>query len=204
MKNFTDFFISRPDEEIKRISAEFGFDRVIFVKEIKEISDFKDIEDYSFILINTQDKTKMRQFIDKALARNKKIIIQGKDGSLNRAALETKRIFMLLSPEAEATKDFQNYRNSGLNQVLCKIAEKNKVIIGISFSELLKIKSDKELAERIGRIMQNISLCRKYKTNMRLANFSSKKENLRAAMDLRSFGFAIGITPEQANNSLIQ
>lgn len=123
---FTDYFIGEKNKEIESTAKKLGFDKVIFMKEVIEASDFNNIENYEYVLINVNETAKMRQFIDKAIARKKTIIMQGKDDSFNRAALETKRIFMLLSPEAAATRDFMSYRNSGLNQVLCKIAEKKQ------------------------------------------------------------------------------
>ena len=191
--SFTDYFIGQKNTEIESLARKLCFEKVIFIKEIKEASDFNSIENYEYVLINVNETGKMRQFIDKAIARKKIIIIQGKDDSFNRAALETKRIFMLLSPEATAGRDFMSYRNSGMNQVLCKIAEKNNVTIGISFSELLEINNSINLAERIGRIMQNIAICRKYKTKMHLSNFSKKEEQMRSALDLRSFGTVLGM-----------
>jgi len=59
--------------------------------------------------------------------RDKIIIIEG--GKLNREILENKRVHILLSPEKYKEEDSLHQRNSGLNQVLCKIAQKNKVAI---------------------------------------------------------------------------
>jgi len=193
MKGFTDFFIGENDEKITGMLKELDFDRVIFIKKAREKLDFDNLDNYDGVLIDVDSKEKLRQFVDKAYARKKTIIVQAKDDSFNRAALETKKISILLSPETSQKADFMSYRNSGLNQVLCKIAEKNNIAIGISFSEILETKNDKELAERIGRIMQNIMICRKYKTRIQLANFASKKEFLRAALDIRSFGSAMGL-----------
>jgi RNase P/RNase MRP subunit p30 len=193
MKGFTDFFIGEKDEKIKETLKGMDFDRVIFAKKVVDKSDFDNLENCDAVLIDVDSMEKLRQFVDKAHARKKTIIVKAGDDSFNRAALETKKISILLSPEAGQKADFMSYRNSGLNQVLCKIAEKNNIAIGISFSELLEIKNDKELAERLGRIMQNIMLCRKYKTKIQLANFASKKESLRAALDIRSFGSAMGL-----------
>jgi RNase P/RNase MRP subunit p30 len=203
MKNFADFFIGLPDEKTMQIEREIGFSRLIPVKTVQDTSDFNNLEGYDAVLIDTVSKEKLRQFVDKAKSRNKLIIVKAKDDSFNRSALETKKISVLLSPENQEKADFMAYRNSGLNQVLCKIAEKNKVSIGISFSEILSISSDKILAERIGRIMQNIMICRKYKTKIQFANFSNEIKFLRSASDLRSFGLAVGMTPEQANKQLI-
>jgi len=90
-------------------------------------------------------------------------------------------------------------RDSGLNHVLCKLANKNKIAIGINFSDLLK---EKHLSKRIGRIMQNIKLCRKFKVNLVLASFAKDKHEQRNPKDLEIFAQTIGMTPFQAKTSL--
>src|SRR3989344_7408011 len=90
-------------------------------------------------------------------------IVEGGSEEKNRKAVEDKSTDILLSPERNAQNDKLSSRNSGLNQVLCKLAHDNKIAIGFSFSEILK---SKERSVLIGRIMQNIKLCRKYKVRI--------------------------------------
>ncbi|MDP4012986.1 MAG: RNase P subunit p30 family protein [Candidatus Nanoarchaeia archaeon] len=127
-----------------------------------------------------------------------KIVIGGSE-NLNRKAVEDKSVDILMRPETESEKDKVHYRVSGLNQVLCKLANKNKVAIGFSFSDLLNSKYKDKV---IGRMMQNVRLCRKYNVKMVICSFAKEKFEMRAAKDLISFGLTIGMTGKEANDAL--
>ena len=70
------------------------------------------------------------------------VVIKGGDEKINRLAVENKKIDILLSPEDNNKKDSLFFRNSGLNHVLCRLANKNNVAIVFDFSFLLN--SEKE------------------------------------------------------------
>jgi len=145
-------------------------------------------------------KAKNKDDLRKQVSRNygKFILaVQGSNDDVNRAAVEDARIDILLNPEIERTRDFSDWRNSGLNNVLCNLASKNDIPIGIDLSTLPKEKF--ALAERLGRIMQNIRLCRKFKTKMLI--FS--QENEFNGFDLQSIAFTLGMSTQQAKESLI-
>lgn len=127
--------------------------------------------------------SKLRDLIIKA---DSPIIIQGGDDKINRFVLENKKVDILLSPEKNNKKDSLFFRNSGLNQVLCKLAYKNNISIGFNFSDILN--SDKEeRAKILGRMFQNARLCKKYKVNMIFSTFAKDKYELRSKAILNSF-----------------
>lgn len=126
-------------------------------------------------------------------------IIMGSSEKINRKAVEDKSVDILMSPEMEVEKDKVHQRVSGLNQVLCKLANKNKVAIGFSFSDLL---NSKEKDKVIGRMVQNVHLCRKYKVKMVLCSFAKDKWEMRAPLDLASFGVIIGMTGKEVKDAL--
>ena len=125
-------------------------------------------------------------------------IVEG--GALNREILSSKNIDILVSPEKNRKEDFLHHRNSGLNQVLCTLAKKNKVAIAFSFNEILKSK-DVERAKIIGRMQQNIRLCRKYKVDMIIASFANDKYEMRSLNDLKSFARVIGMNSQEVKKS---
>lgn len=98
-------------------------------------------------------------------------------------------------------RDFIHYRNSGLNQVLCKLAKKNNIAIAFNFNLILNSEGMLR-SQLLGRMMQNIKFCRKYKVNMVIGSFASKPEEMRSAHDLISFGISIGMHPKEAKESL--
>lgn len=119
----------------------------------------------------------------------------------NREILETKSIDMLVSPEKTQRSDMLNQRNSGLNQVLCNLARKNGISIGFNIQELIKTKGV-ERAQILGRMKQNVVMCRKYKATMILASFAETIYDQKTAYELQQFGKIIGMTPKEAKEAL--
>jgi RNase P/RNase MRP subunit p30 len=122
-------------------------------------------------------------------------IVKGKNENSNRAALEEKRNVMLLDPQVVPIKDHLHYRKSGLNQVMCGLANKNDIIIGFSLENL----RDPVMK---GRVMQNIKLCRKYKAKMAILSLAKDKYSLRGVRDLISFAKTLGMTEPEAKLAL--
>lgn len=122
--------------------------------------------------------------IQEAKKENKAIIFTSKDDELNRKILEKQPIDILLLRQS-GRKDFQKQRNSGFNQVLAKIAKKNKVSIGIELDEIINSKNE-EKQEIIARIKQNIKICNKNKLKMAFVTLDAK--NKRNSRDLKSLG----------------
>jgi ribonuclease P/MRP protein subunit RPP1 len=117
----------------------------------------------------------------------KKIIFSSGDDELNRKILEKENIQILLLNMKER-KDFQKQRNSGFNQVLAKIAKKKEIVIGINLDEIIN-SSEKEKAQILSRIRQNVKLCSKNKLKMK---FILDKEH-RNIYDLKSLGLILGM-----------
>src|SRR3989344_8241198 len=74
--------------------------------------------------------------------------------------------------EKISEKDSLHQRASGLNQVYCKLAVKHKIAVAFNLSDILKAKNK---AVILGRIMQNIRLCRKYKVKMIIISLAEDK-----------------------------
>lgn len=116
-------------------------------------------------------------------------VIQGGKDTVNRKAVENKSVEILMSPERGRNKDFMKSRNSGLNQVLCKLANKNNVAIGYDFNYLLKAK-ESQRSNIIGRMKFNVVLCNKYKVKMYVCNSTKEKKGV---SDLEAFGRILGM-----------
>jgi len=153
------------------------------------------------LVIKTEKKEEVIRKVSSFHSKNIPVIILGSADEINRMAVEDKRASMLLNPEETRKKDFMHWKNSGLNHVLCRLAAQNNVKIGISFSSLADLKG-RDRASRLGRIMQNIVLCRKYKTKMLIASFAESEAELLSPYELKSLALTLGMTPAQANQSL--
>ncbi len=132
------------------------------------------------------------------LRMNQKLnIINGGNELTNRKAVENKSIDILLHPEENTKKDFMHSRNSGLNQVLCRLANKNNVSIGFSFNNILN-SSGMKRAILLGRMIQNVILCKKYKVKMIVVNHTAN-DCERDNGDLKSFGICLGMHPSDVH-----
>ncbi len=139
------------------------------------------------ILIQEKTFEKARKEIRKD--NDKVIIFSSDDDDLNRKILEKENINILLLNQS-ARKDFMKQRNSGLNQVLAKIAKKKDIVIGINFDEIIN-SYGKRKSQILARIKQNINLCNKNKLKMKFI-FLDKK-NKRNIYDLKSLGLVLGM-----------
>ena len=134
------------------------------------------------IILTETNFSKLRDAIKKN--KDDKIIFTSKNDELNRKVLEILPIQILLI-NLEDKKDYQKQRDSGFNQVMAKIAKKNKIQIGINFDELISSKNKEKI---ISRVIQNIKLCNKYKIQMKF--ISKTKQNI---LNLKSLGLVLGM-----------
>lgn len=121
------------------------------------------------------------------------IIIKAKDDLFNRKILDYGKFDILLSPELGEKKDNLRQLDSGLNEVLTKIASKKKIAIGIDLEDLKKL-TKKIKSIRLARIKQNIQICKKTKTDIKILN----SKDLRNAFSLL---VSLGSSTEQAQKA---
>lgn len=180
-------------------AQKLGFDGLLFLEDFEQKK-----QKNRGVLINATNKAVLRKQLSKAKSGNEKniVIMLGSDDEINREAIESRKIDILLSPEHTRKNDFTHYRNSGLNDVLCNLAKANNIAIAIDFNGLNSMKNEKEKALRLGRIMQNIRICSKTGAKMIIASFSKTPEQMFSARDLRSFCLAIGMNTKQAKEAL--
>jgi len=139
------------------------------------------------MLIEGDNFQKIRENIRKN--KDKKIIFSGNNENINRKVLEKEKIDVLLINQ-KGRKDSSKQRNSGFNHILAKIAKKNNVSIGINLNEIIDSNSRKSKAEIIGRIIQNIKICKKNRLDMEFIIRKNKKINLQ---NIKSFGLILGM-----------
>lgn len=176
----------RNSKTIREKAKELGFDEIFSVEEFGKETEAEGV------LIRAKTKEDLINKINRAKGRYRFVIVLGGNNEINRTALESKHADMLLNPEQEREKDFMKYRDSGLNHVLCKIAKENGKAIGIDFSQIRKMKG-KEDAERLGRVLQNIRLCRKYDVRLVLASLAKNEKEMVHSAELKAFARTLRI-----------
>ena len=144
----------------------------------------------SVIDINNIEKAK--QQIN--TAKEKPIIIKAQDTIFNRKLLEYGKFDILLDVEKVKGKDSLRNINSGLNHVLAKITEKNNIALGIDISPL-SAKNKKEKAILLTKLRQNIKICRKTNTKIKVLNYKNKKDSFALLLSL-------GCSTKQAKEAL--
>ncbi len=128
--------------------------------------------------------------------REAKIIISDlKDYEKARSLITSKRIGILLNPHLQEKKDQLHFRLGGLDQAICKELSTNNIPIAFTLDSLNN-------HTEIGRAMQNIKLCRKYKIKMFFFTFAKIPYELRAVNDLISFLKILGMTEQEARYAL--
>ena len=119
--------------------------------------------------------------------KGKTIIFSSNNDDTNRKILEKEKIGILLLNQKKR-KDPQKQRNSGLNQVLAKIAKKNNIEIGINLDEIIE-STKKEKSEILARVKQNIKICNKNKIKMKFISEKYKRD----IYDVKALGLVLGM-----------
>ena len=129
------------------------------------------------------------------LQGNEIIIASAGSEDVNRALFENKNMDIVMNLELSGKEDGMHYRNSGLNQVLCKLAAEHGIAICFNIQHM---KSSRVL----GRMMQNVKLCRKYKVQMKIASFASNSYEMKGASNVLSLAKVLGMTHPEALNAM--
>lgn len=155
-----------------------------------------------------KEKTKLKLFIG-LLLKPKEVAKLRKDADLiivksskdDRYVLEQACPDLVFGLEESSKKDNVHYLQSGLDHVLCNLAQKNKIMVGISFARILN-SDTKTRVHSMARIRQNTKLCRKYKVEVTIASFAQSRWEMRSPHDLKSWGIVAGMQPAQAKAAL--
>ncbi len=172
------------EAEFLEMASLLGFDSLYFAYSVKDYK--KGVDRVS--KLNSNIKVKCCVIGDNKIAgkfRNTFCITDCSfvNNGVIRKIFENKGINLVYGLELNRLNDHTHFLNSGLDQVLCKLAKKHGTIICFNFHDLLF--SDNK-ARLLGRIMQNIRFCKKYKVKIAIASFATKPIEMRYYHDLVS------------------
>jgi RNase P/RNase MRP subunit p30 len=194
-------FPEKNEAKFVRMAEKIGYSSLCFVYDYK-----KNLKRIKEVIFSEQKKTKVKLYF--GLLADKKNVLKAKrvcDFVLVKSIGDDQYIFEKLKPdmiydlELAASKDAMHFRISGLNQVLCKFAFVNKIIVGFSFSSILNAKNRILV---LGRVIQNIRFCRKYKVDTCFASFARLPYEMRAMHDLIGLLVVLGMHAGKAKQSL--
>lgn len=180
-------FPKNNEQEFIKIAEKLGTKKLCFAYNFNEFNKIEKKPGFFYAVIARPDELRK--------IKNADLVIV-KSSPENRKVLESKRVDILFELENDPAKDFMHHRNSGLNQVLCAIAHKNKVIIAFSFNSIL---NSREPAKILGRMMQNAMLCRKFKVETAVASFATTPYEMRSLNDMKAFAAVAGLSRASAS-----
>lgn len=190
------------ENEFLSMAEKLGYDEMIFCYE----NDGKiNIVEEKIKKINGKVKIGFCLKADKKniqkMASGKNLVLFESDRENDRWVIEKNNPSIIFGFEDEKAKDFIHHRNSGLNQVLCKMMSAKGIKYGLPLSSLLESK-DNYRAQIIGRVKQNIKLCRKYKIKMKSFSFAKDPYQMRSPKDVASLLCLLGMQQKEAKDSL--
>jgi len=111
-------------------------------------------------MINSLDLNKVRKEIALLRDAGELVVVKAQNDEFNRKIFENKDVDVVFGLEMHNRKDYIKQRDSGFNEVLCKLAKKNGIKIGIDMKGIVKL-GVVEKAKVLARVRQNIKLCRR-------------------------------------------
>jgi len=138
-------------------------------------------------IITEKNLNKVREALKK-----EKLAVRAQGEDFNRKLLENKNLGALVL-NLEAEKDYLKQRDSGLNEVLCKLAAKNNIKIAIDLDAAIN-KPEVEKAKSLSRLIQNINLCKRTKTKLLILTKKDQKA-------ISSLMLSLGASTKQAKEA---
>lgn len=178
------------EKEFIQMAEMLGYNGLIFLykteKEIKQIR---------------AEKTKIKFAIITTNGGKGKHLTFLQSGEKDQQIIENNPTNAIFGFESKAEKDFIHQRASGLNNIICELARKNNVVVCFSFNQLLKSYKTKQ-AQILGRMIQNIKLCRKHNVKTAIASFATHPYEMRAPKDLQAVFQVLGMHPAETRKAI--
>jgi RNase P/RNase MRP subunit p30 len=115
-----------------------------------------------------------------------------------RKTLEMVRPSFIYGLEESSPKDHIHQRGSGFNHILARLAHDKNTAIAFSLASL---HSPTKRPQILGRISQNIAICRKYAVRTHIASFATEPAHMRGPHDIASLFALLGMHPTEIKNS---
>ena len=202
---FTDIVLPDDNEaEFAETASKLGIKKMYFLydfnyynedkveKKLASIKNQHSISIETGIIVNQKNLNK---------AQHQSRLLAAKSSDSDRFFVESKKIKLIYGFEETNKKDYLHQRASGLNHVICELANKNNVAIGFSYSSLLN-KNPGIVSLIMGRMAQNIALCQKYNVKTIVGSFSQNPFHLRNPQDLASLFTLLGMSAKNIRDSL--
>lgn len=133
------------------------------------------------------------KYIDKPNAMQGLTIARSTDQSFFKASVTILGDLELL----DERRDNLHHRNSGLDTTSAKLCAKHGVLVGINLANLRTL--DPQI---MGRVMQNIALCKKHKASMCVYTSATTVAELANPSDIESLLRVLGMDTKQVKETM--
>ncbi len=171
---------NKNEQEFIEIAEKLGYDELCFLYPVK---DYKESKFETKLNIKFGIICSARECVH-AKHNAKFVVVRATPQDNIRMIIEKLRPRCIIGAEDVLGGDFLHHRSSGLNHILVGLMAKFKISYGVSFSDVLN-KTDKlSQAVLLGRIRQNIKLCRKDKVGVVVGSFAGEPFCVRNYADM--------------------
>ena len=171
------------EEEFIAIARKLGYKTLCFLYDYYDYqskkNNFTDIPGIKIVNGILADSKKLKKIKNKIEG----VFVAAKSSDKDMEIMEGSLANLIFSFEENQRRDFIHQRASGLNHILCSLARKNNIAVGFSFTSILNAKSRHEI---LGRIMQNLRMCKQFKVKAIIASFAKDPYEMRSMHDLMS------------------
>ena len=173
------------ENEFVAMARKLGYKTIYFLYDLdryssttKNFTGSSDIHIINGILADDKNIKKIKNNLE-----DKNVFVAIKSSNKDREVIEGSLADLVFSLEDSPKKDFIHQRASGLNHILCRLARKNNITIGFSFSSILNAENKHEV---LGRITQNLRMCKRFEVKTIIASFARNPYEMRSMHDLTS------------------
>ena len=205
-RNFVDLHInsrySKGDDDFSRIvsfaekldiSSIVVFETVETSSDITKLKEIKNrisqirtrVKIYIGAELKNEDSDKMKSLITKARSKVDILAVCGGNLDINRIAVENPVVDILLNPEFSR-------RDSGLDEVMVKLAAKNHVAIEFNFRTILHTYS-KVRSHILSHMRHNWTLVKRMDAPFIITSSANNVWDMRTGRELASFGTLVGM-----------
>ena len=175
--NFEIVFPNNNEHEFVKIADALDIKKIVFIYDEKHYKD----ADTKINKIETNIELEKGILVKNTNQKYNSKFVVAKSSLNDRSLIESKSANLIFGFESVHSRDSTHQRNSNLNHITCTMAQEKNISFGFSYSSILE-SQNKPLI--IGRMIQNLKLCRKYQVKPVFASFTNHPYNLRSKYDI--------------------
>jgi ribonuclease P/MRP protein subunit RPP1 len=163
-------------------------------KQIKKLKIPEHFDVVAGLVIEAKKPARIRRAVTKMRKQTELLVVLGGDTEINRAAVETAGVDILLNP-------WFKRQDPGINHITARFAAENNVAIGFGFSRLLH-SYGRSRATLLSNMVKAAEFVRKYKAPFTLTSGALSKWDLISPSDMASLGRVLGFSDPEIKKAI--